>query len=611
MWPQAGLDEEDVSGVAVGWHFQSEPPKRPLGWFLSKWGLPKHYSETATKNWELDNCKSLGIVDERWRLEATGPSPTLTTPEDMGFDAFNAPYMQLRWKRDGKAPNHALPYMEWLREGDTEFGPDRRLYIHSYESDYSHYTKSQHAMLVTHRHPKWKGKIKRVRLSLAPGESDVTLDVHSFFTAYDTRHPINNPIFVSTSWNYFRWTGDIGFLRENVNRMRTAMRYQMTEMGGLENNHILNQWPGHDGLVGWVNTPDGGKDILPGHGIGNNYYDLVPFGWKDCYSTAQYYRTLLVMADVEEAIRDNPGWGVPGGALKLDPDELRKHAAAVKDVGNRLFWNEKTGRFYGWYDRNGKPHDYGFTFVALEAIWYDFATDEHARALLDWISGKRIVAGDTSTGKDIYKWRFGPRATTLRNLECYGQGWWEPEIIEWGDQIQDGGAVVGFAFYDVHARIKLLGADDGWQRLTEFLAWEEDVWEFGGYRAYYEKNDGTLQGGGTPGGIGVDKEFFESSFPPSIVIYGFLGIDPVADAIKISPKLPAACPEMTVRNLLYRSIPMDITATESAIAITLQRAPLDGLKIRLDGQWVYEETGKSGDSFTLRRDGDHRLRKAR
>jgi hypothetical protein len=79
---------------------------------------------------------------------------------------------------------------------------------------------------------------------------------------------------------------------------------------------------------------------------------------------------------------------------------LREHAAAVKEVGNRLFWNEKTGRFFGW---------------------------------------------------------------------------WEPEIIEGSDQIQDGGAMVGYALCDMYARIKLLGGDDAWERLKGFLAWEEDA----------------------------------------------------------------------------------------------------------------------------------------
>ena len=138
---------------------------------------------------------------------------------------------------------------------------------------------------------------------------------------------------------------------------------------------------------------------------------------------------------------------------------------------------------------------------------------------MEWIAGRRIVAGDTSQGADIYHWRFGPRATTLRNLDWYGQGWHGPESIPWGGQVQDGGAVLGFSFYDLWARLKVLGPDDCWQRLLEILAWEKDVQSAGGYRKYYEggKRGTTLQGGGTAGGLGIDYEFYESSLVPSIV----------------------------------------------------------------------------------------------
>jgi len=68
---------------------------------------------------------------------------------------------------------------------------------------------------------------------------------------------------------------------------------------------------------------------------------------------------------------------------------------------------------------------------------------------------------------------------------------------------------------------------------------------------------------------------------------------------------------MTVRNLLYHGVVMYFTATGSAIAITLYREWIDALRIKLDGKWVYAETGKPGDSFTLRLAGERRFRIAR
>jgi hypothetical protein len=612
LWPQAGFSLEAVKGVTCGWHFQkSGPEKRQWVWhWLKAWGAPGYHGESATRGWDLANCKSLGIVDGRWGIQSTGPSPAITTPEGMEIDAFNAPFLQLRWKRTGEPRHHVLPYLEWIREGDADFGPDRRVYLHV-DNTLNAFTKVVHTMVAMHRHPKWKGRIRRMRLSLAPGETHVRFDIDSFFTVYDTRHPINNPIFIRASWNYYRWTGDLAFLHANINRMRLALRYQMTEMGGRQHNTILNRWPGHDGLPGWVRDGQGRPRIRPGHGIGNNYYDLIPFGWKDCYSTMQYYASLLVMAELEEAVRANPGWGIPGGALAFDPELLRRHAAAVKETGNHLFWNDDTGRFFGCIDRQGNRHDYGFTWLGLEGIWYDFATADHARSIMDWIDGRRIVEGDTSTGDDIYRWRFGPRATTLRNLEWYGQVWNQPESIPWGGQIQDGGAVLGFAFYDLYARVQVFGADDAWQRLTKVLQWEAEVWQEGGYRAYYAdgKRGTTLQGGGTAGGIGIDFEFFESSLLPSIVVYGLLGIEPSADTLGVQPRLPSQCPRMTVYNLLYRNALMDVTAGRDAVTVKLKMTPMDPIRIRLAGSWTLDTSHQAGNDFTLPKLGTYTFRR--
>ena len=588
LWMQAGIHPGQVRGVTAGWHFQNTP--RPGAWvwnYLQGWDLHEFHGDAAVRDWDLEACESQGIVDGNWRVVATGASPTLTTPPGVEIDAFNAPFLQLRWKRSGASPMHRLPYIEWLRADDSEYSAERRVCLHTEREDQASVTGVDHTMITMHRHALWRGQIKRLRLSLGPGESDVTFDINSLFTVYDTRHPINNPIFIFASANYFRWTGDLKFLHRQINRMRLAMRYMMTELGGLEHDYILNAWPGHDGIAGWTKDADGNLTMNPGHGIGNNYYDLLPFGWKDCYSTMQYYAALRCMADLEASLRDNPGWGMPRGALALDPEKLREHAARVKRVGNALFWNDETGRFNACIDANGKSHDYGLTWLGLEAIWYDFATPEHARRVMDWISGKRIVHGDTSIGADIYRWRFGPRVTTLRNVEWYGQGWISPELIPWGGQIQDGGGVLGFAFYDLYARLQVYGPDDAWTRLQGLLDWEREVWVHGGYRPYYHggTRGTTLQGGGTAGGIGIDYEFYESSNPPSIIVYGFLGLSPSDDALRIAPRLPEACPRMAVSNVYYRGGLIDVSASDNRIEVHVIEPPPDGVVIELAEAW--------------------------
>jgi hypothetical protein len=600
LWVQAAKGLENVKGVAAGWHFQ--PLENVAGWVKNYLTDPAYYGESAIALWELENAESLGIENNRWKIRATGPSPTLLTPEAYSIDVFNAPYIQLRWTRSGEAPAHQAPYLEWMRDEDSEFSADRRAHFYPEKTLLS--TEFFHSIVQLHDHPAWTGAIKRIRINLAPGESNVEFGIDSFFTVYDTRHTINNPIFIFANWHYFTWTQDLPFLRENINRMRIALRYQQTVMGGLEHNLIRNTWPGHDGLPGFKRTNDGNVEVLGGHGIGSNYWDLLPFGHDDFYATYQYYRATLLMAEIEEAILAHPGWNIPRGALALDPQQLRDHAAAVKAKANEHFWNADTGRFYGAIDTTGKGWDYGFTFLNLDAIWYGIASDEHAKEIMDWLTGDRIVEGDTSTGEDIYHWRFGPRATTRRNLDWYGQGWYAPEDISWGGQVQDGGAVLGFSFYDLWARLRILGPEEAWQRLQEILAWEKEIQDAGGYRAYYADGSKgtTLQGGGTAGGLGIDAEFFESSLLPSIVPYGFIGIEPRMDGLHISPKLPESSPEMSVRNLFYKYVPMSITATSDRVTIEVHEAPATPITLAFEEGWVQEDT-EAASPFQLSASG--------
>jgi hypothetical protein len=82
---------------------------------------------------------------------------------------------------------------------------------------------------------------------------------------------------------------------------------------------------------------------------------------------------------------------------------------------------------------------------------------------MDWIGGQRLVEGIPRPVADIYRWRFGPRATTRRNLEWLA-GWFHPEAITWGGQVQDGGAVLGFSFYDLCGAPENQRHDDAWTR---------------------------------------------------------------------------------------------------------------------------------------------------
>jgi hypothetical protein len=255
-----------------------------------------------------------------------------------------------------------------------------------------------------------------------------------------------------------------------------------------------------------------------------------------------------------------------------------------------MFWNNKTGRFVACIDADGVPHDYGYTFLNLEAIHYGFATDQQARTILAWITGRRLVPGDTSQGDDVYHWRFGPRSSTLRNTDWYTWVWHGPEAIPFGGQVQDGGAVLGFSYFDLMARLEILGPDDAWQRLSEIIDWFDEVQKAGGYRPYYaQPGRGTLQGGGTPGGLGMDQEFFESVLVPQVILYGFLGFSPDPDGFALNPRLPQSWPSLTVTRIHLHDCVLDVTASRDRIEITPRRPAASTVLVTLPkGNWTEE-----------------------
>ncbi len=265
----------------------------------------------------------------------------------------------------------------------------------------------------------------------------------------------------------------------------------------------------------------------------------------------------------------------------------------------------QTGRF-GTVDLDGVMHDYGWTFLNNEAVYYDFATPEQARTIRDWISGRRVVEGDTSTGKDIYHWRFGPRASTRRNVDYYFWAWSAPESIPWGYQVQDGGGVLGFSYHDLMCRLKVDGPEDTWKRLQEILTWFDETQAEGGYRAYYGKDPtrGSMQGGNVPGGLGLDREFFESILVPQVMLYGFLGFQPTAVGFRIEPRLPKDWPEASITRVHLHDMVFDLTAkADGRIKLRVERGSELPMTITLPkGKWATTAPGAQveGHRVTIR-----------
>ncbi len=505
-----------------------------------------------TEGWEIAGAEVRGIDPAiGLRLKATADTITLVTPP-FRCGTIVAPFARLEWAARGARPETTAT-IEWLLEGEQPWPADRAVSI-PVPGD------MQFANIPLWRQPGYAGLLTRYRLRIDHALG-LELDLKSLLTAIDTRHPITNSNYLQGCHAYFAWTHDLDFLRRNIGRMRQALEFSLREFRVREEKHVHVTWVGHDGRSGLTKGKKGQNVPRPGLGVGNNYWDLLPFGGHDALATIGLYDALRGQQALEQAIARHPEWNVPADVPAPDLAALATLANEIRTDFQTRFWNRETGRFVGWIDATGQAYDYGFSFVNLEAIQFGLASDDQARQIFAWLDGQREVAGDTSHGTDIYHWRFAPRATTRRNIDTYVWAWTAPESVPWGDQVQDGGAVLGFSYHDLMARLQTNGPDDAWRRLREIATWFREVQAEGGYRAYYAKpGRGKLQGGGPAGGLGLDHEFLESVLVPQVLLQGFLGFQPTPEGYTVHPRLPRDWPSLTITNIRWRDELLTITA---------------------------------------------------
>lgn len=574
--------QHDGLAHAEGWPFPLWTQGGGIGWHFRGTGIGGYDGPPATpKDWKLTGATDGQINDKGWVIELTTKHATIATP-GFAVNARLSPWLRLNWWAEGL--ENANCYVEWTTQEQPEFSIERRCYFSPTGGQKLNTEVGEtRTMIPLYRLPGWTGVITGVRIGFGnAGPAKVV--IKSFHTAFDSRHNINNINLIRGSCDYFTWSKDYTFMRGQIGRLRSAMRFIMREFDTRNRKCIYTTWVGHEGRSG-VRYDKGKKVLIPGEGIGSNYWDLMPFGGEDSLASMYYYDALLDLAELEALIAAHPEWNISTGADAFDPVDLRSHAQEVKSYGNQRFWNPETGRL-GTRDLEGRLYDYGWTFLNNEAIYYDFVTDEQARSIRAWISGRRLVEGDTSQGPDIYHWRFGPRSSTLRNLDYYLWAWSNPESIPWGGQVQDGGAVLGWSFHDLMARLTVDGPDDAWQRLSEILDWFAETQEAGGYREYYkDPARGTMQGGNVAGGLGLDREFFESILVPQVMIYGFLGFKPTAEGCEINPRLPSDWPSLTITGIHLHTHILDITARSGVIEVVDHRPGEKPLSIKCPSDW--------------------------
>ena len=456
-------------------------------------------------------------------------------------------------------------------------------------------------------------------------------------STFDTRHSNNNSIFVSSLRNDYDYTGDLNYLKENITKARKAVNFYMQMYDETRGLNDQSYFVGHDS-----DKTSKDKSERTAMTLANGYWDVSFMTQYDFESNIYFYKALVDLAYLESVLSQNGVTVDKSLATVKTADRNYTHgiseytynSATLKQIADRVlselrkstddttktgYWSEETGRFLaGYCETEDKWYDYGYVMWNLEAIYYGVATDEQAKTIMDWISGRRIVEADKygSQGEDIYYYELGPRVNTYSDEDTFDlsifNGSFDDPNCEFGEtQIQNGGAVLYLTFFDLMARIGTYGADDAYNRLLAVKDWYMDIYDYyvtsenynrkpdRFYWDYYENGlwenpkdkkynlqngvKGTNERGGrTAGVIGVDGEFLESFLVMSAIPYGFFGIDTeYGNTLKIAPSLPSGLSFWGMENLSYNNVKYDLTAFKNAVRIDSVRGNSSGINVKI------------------------------
>lgn len=522
-----------------------------------------------------------------------------------GIDAKHASLLEI--DLDFSSTNLDDYYVIWQTKegGDAWFKASSKEYVTIYNDYFASYGARTYWPMYLN--PNWEGKtITSIGLEFTPkmGEKlNLTGSrVKYIRPSYDTRQPQFTFQWLESFYDYVMYTRDISALKELMPKARRALGYLAHCLKGSEGLLNLDYLYGHNGIGTTIHS-DGTVTTHPGQGIGSSYWDVLALPTINLESNVYFYEAVKEMAALESvceakniSIEDvsikNREIGGEKIKYEMDSTKLTQLASEVKtNIEKEIkpvqkadgsytneggLWNASTGRFaLGVRESDGAIIDHGYVYFNEQAIAEGLGTDAQQMSIMKWIDGQRIVDTDLSKGDDIYFYEFAPRFTTADNTEqinfplaktFFGEGSnFEQYGTLYSRQVQAGGAVFCWSYYDVMARAKVLGTENAYQRIEEIASWYKKVKTntkgegtefFSDYYGQLADNDENgfyviQNADDRPGAVGLDGEFLENSM--------------------IAKMIPDALFGMNVRNF------DNLTFTNSSLS-GLQAARLDNLK---------------------------------
>ena len=553
-----------------------------------------------------------------------------------GINTKYSPFLEIDMKLT-TATNVGDYYIIWQTQagGDTWYEVAHNDLVTTRKNMYSGYTDRCYIDMAQNEN--WDNQIvTALGIKFKPQNTAkkmvVNGNVNYIRCSYDTRQSNATYQWILALYNWAQYTNDVDSLVKLMPAARKATLFLTHALQGEKGLLDISYFYGHNG-VGISKNADGSYNVDSANGVGNGYWDIVASPEKNLEANIYFYQALTAMAGLEKMVTD-AGKTVSGTSTVYNRDLASKETVTYNYTAETLlelaekvktniekpvqveertattasglkydnaggFWNPTTGRFVsGINERTGEIVDYGFVYWNEEAICAGLGTDEQQKLIMQWINGDRTVVGDDSTGSDIYFYEFAPRFNTT---DCTAQfsfcGYKIAESLikkydtTWPRQVQNGGADMCWAYYDIVARAKVLGADNALARLSGMQKWYEKVAKAADeagytgtrfYEAYYEAmegdsefNDG-IEGlyklqraeSNGPGSVGLDAEFIESVLPIRSVpdtIFGMQSTD--YNGISFTNNLPEALAWFQIDNMKFANSVYSLRATKNGLEI--------------------------------------------
>ena len=552
---------------------------------------------------------------------------------DMDFTSVNLDDIMFTWQTtEGGSTWYSASAKEYVVGTDMADGYHSDTHSDIYAgtvSDYSSYGgRSYWAMYLN---PNWYNKtITSIGLQFNP-KSGTTMKISNgklnyIRCSYDTRQPQFAFQWFEAFYNYFCYTQNSARLQQLMPKARKAMLFMLHCMQGESGFVNLDFFCGHNGIGTEINGTTPKFNV--GEGLASGYWDTLALPEINIETNAYFYNCLMQMAEIEKFCEDknisvtsvsikNRVMGGDRVYYDYNSAKLYRLADTVKakfsenvnpvlktDGSGRYtndggLWNPTTGRFaLGINELTGEIIDHGYVLFNEQAVTFGLGTDEQRLSVMSWVNGDRTVAGDNSTGNDIYFYEFAPRFNTKDNItqinfalaslhfgsnsvwakNRYGNG-------QFSRQVQNGGAVIWASYYDLLARAQVLGVDNAYTRLEEITEWYKKVkstttgtgadffknyysaLESGDGRGYYVRQAANSDGAGS---IGVDSEFLENVILIKALPEAFFGMKPQGlNSISFTNGLPSSTGYMKLDNISLGNAVYSVYMTKNEIKLSV------------------------------------------